>query len=637
MSGFAGIFFRDGKEVTDSDLSPLLDSIAHRGGDRSGTWRRGPCGLVHTALFSTPQSFREQYPASDPDGLYLLVADARLDDRENLARALGLETPVDELTDADLLLASYRRWGTDAAAHLLGDFSFAIWDESLQRLYCARDHFGVRPFCYHVSRDLFVFGSEVKPVLTREEVPRRINRERVAEYLSERFESKTATFYEGIDRLPAGCWLEVTRDRFAVHRYWELDAEAEVRLPSDQAYAERFRELLEAAVRDRLRTAYTPGALLSGGLDSSSNVVLARRLLEAENRGPLHTFTARFPEFPSADEGRYSGAVIEQGGVVPHEVHPGESNFLDDLDEMVWRHDGPIFWPTWVMDRTLFQEAREAGVRSLMSGHSGDLTISHGDGFFCELAMKGRWARLYREVSVFCDVRKWNKWSFLWREAVKPAFYHSLPHGLYTSIKRSRRKGTRVTPILNPDLDRSLQFSERMRERDFEDFRLQSTTRGFHYTRLRNDYITYSLEAGDRFDLSQGLRSTYPFFEKRLMEFGLALPPDQKLREGATRPVLRNAMAGLLPEAVRQRRSKVSLAPLVHKTFLQINRQGIDRFMQHELDVVESYIDADYLRRIYFSMNADNTLAQDSHFPILWQIMGPYILSRWIHQAGLAG
>jgi len=635
MSGIAGIFFRDGRRAEHPDTLSLANALSHRGPDGGGTYTHGSCGLAHRMLFTTPESLHEHYPITDSVSGLTITADARLDNREELAAALGMKLGTRETTDGALILASYRKWGNQCAEHLLGDFSFAIWDGAVQRLYCARDHFGVRPFCYFASPALFIFGSEAKAVLSRREVPRRLNKYRVAEFLTERFDDKAATFYQDIDRLPAGCWMEVSAHHLHIQQYWALDPTYELQLPSDQAYADQFRELLEEAVRARLRTAYTPGALLSGGLDSSSNVVLARYILSSEHRQQLHTFTARFPDLPTCDEGKYSDAVIQQGGIASHLVYPTNENLLDDLDEMVWRHDGPIYWPTWVMDRALFRAAQAAGVRTLMSGHSGDMTISHGDGYFCELAYAGRWLHLLREASVFCQVRRWPLLQFIWEETVRPAIHTALPASILRHRATKRARVAPPYPVLNPDLERELRFTDRIREIDIGDIKLKRTLRGYHYFRLKNDWIARSLEAGDRFDLVFGLRSNYPFFDKRLMEYGLALPAEQKLRGGATRYILRKAMGDLLPPIIRNRHSKISLAPLVNRTFMAPNIMLFDTFVRDELPKLDGIVDVKYLSQKYLETRPKDFFDEDIHFPFLWQLLGPYSIGRWLSISGL--
>jgi asparagine synthase (glutamine-hydrolysing) len=188
-----------------------------------------------------------------------------------------------EVSDSQLILAAYIKWGEDCPQHLLGDFIFVIWDGHKQQLFCARDHFGVKPFYYHYAAGKrFAFATEIKAVLGLPDVPRQLNEVRVAEHLLELNEDPTITLYEDILRLPAAHSMTVSRKGIQQQRYWSLDPTRELRLGSDEEYAQKFREIFTEAVRCRLRSAFPVGSTLSGGLDSSSIVCVARKLFREE-------------------------------------------------------------------------------------------------------------------------------------------------------------------------------------------------------------------------------------------------------------------------------------------------------------------------------------------------------------------
>src|SRR2546425_624531 len=294
----------------------MLARLEHRGPDGTGAWREGPVALGHGMLHTTPESLREQQPLVGTRGDLVLAADARIDNRGELCSLLPAPS---DATDAELILAAYERWGEHCPEHLLGDFAFAIWDGRTERLFCARDHFGVKPLYYHHRPGrLFAFASEIKGLLALADIPRRLNETRVAAYLVPLFEDKEVTFYEEILRLPPAHRLTVNRDGARTERYWALDPGHELRLGSDEAYAEAFRELFTDAVRCRLRSAFPVGAMLSGGLDSSSIVCVARRLVAADGGARLHTISANFDEPPQIAERRFLNAVVAQNGVRPH-------------------------------------------------------------------------------------------------------------------------------------------------------------------------------------------------------------------------------------------------------------------------------------------------------------------------------
>ena len=149
MSGIGGIYQVDSRAVNREDLECLAEALAHRGPDGSGLWHQGPVGLVQRLLWTTPESCQEKLPLVSRTEDLVLTADARLDNRQELIGVLGLDhRPSGEITDSELILAAYERWGEECPQHLVGDFAWVLWDGRHQTLFAAWDHFGAKPF-YH--------------------------------------------------------------------------------------------------------------------------------------------------------------------------------------------------------------------------------------------------------------------------------------------------------------------------------------------------------------------------------------------------------------------------------------------------------------------------------------------------------
>jgi asparagine synthase (glutamine-hydrolysing) len=196
MSGIVGICYLDGRPVESLQLDRMLASIAHRGQDGSAVWRAGSVGLGHCMLWTTPESLHEKLPLESESGDLVTTADARIDNREELITALSINHYLDQvITDSQLILNAYEKWGEACPAHLIGDYAFAIWDGQERTLFCARDHIGARPFYYYKSERIFIFASEIKALLTNELVPRRLNELRVADHLAFFIEDKTITYF----------------------------------------------------------------------------------------------------------------------------------------------------------------------------------------------------------------------------------------------------------------------------------------------------------------------------------------------------------------------------------------------------------------------------------------------------------
>src|SRR5687768_586533 len=242
MSGICGIVRLDGGKVTSAEIAAMTAVLERRGPEGTKQWQSGPAGLGHTLLGTTPEALVETLPLTDDESGCTITADVRLDNREELLAELGLDGESRVIGDGELILRAYLRWGDDCPKQLLGDFAFAIWDERQNRLFCARDHMGMRRLNYfHEPGKILVFATEPEAVLAHPLVPRRINQARIADYLDhmEGFDL-TSTFFEDVHRLPPAHGLAADSTTLSVHRYWRLGAEPKLKLGPGTDYVRGF-------------------------------------------------------------------------------------------------------------------------------------------------------------------------------------------------------------------------------------------------------------------------------------------------------------------------------------------------------------------------------------------------------------
>jgi len=494
-------------------------------------------------------------------------------------------------------------------------------------LFCARDHFGVKPFYYHHRpRHLFAFASELKGLLTLPDVPRRLNETRVADYLVPLLEDKEITFYEEIVRLPPAHWMTVGREGIRRQEYWALDPERDIRLRSDDEYAAAFREIFTEAVRCRLRSAYPIGSMLSGGLDSSSIVCVARQLLAENGGGPLHTFSAVFPDVPECDEREYIEAVVAGGGVVPNYVRGDRLSPVDRLEQDLAVQDEPFYAPNLFLHAGLYQEARACGARVVLDGLDGDTTVSHGIGYLPELARTGRWITLGREVSCLGRHHKRSALSIVLTRAIRPLAPEVL-----------RRAWRAVTAWRDPNTIVSLSFAARIEleqrrsalERGRS--RLARAARTDHWSRLTSGLMPFLLEIADRAAAAFSIDPRYPFFDTRLAEFCLALPPEQKLWKGWGRVVMRRALGQLLPPQVQWRPGKCDLSPNFIRGLAAANGGVAELASLEEVcQAVDGFVDRAAVAEAHRLAQATGA----EHYALsVWKAV---TLDLWLHRTGLA-
>ena len=598
MSGIAGIYYLDGRSVERMDVQRMVDSIAHRGPDGSGVWTDGSVGFGHRMLWTTPESLHEKLPLTNKTGDLTITADARIDNRDELIPALNFNgRPRENISDSEIILAAYEKWGEQCPEKLLGDFSFVIWDKRNRTVFCARDHMGVKPFYYYHSDKFFAFSSEIKELLCLPEIPRRLNELRIGDYLMSMLEDKTITFYQGIFRLPPAHAMNVTLKEKSLSQYWSLDPSRELKLSSNEEYAEKFRNIFTEAVRCRLRSAFPIGSMLSGGLDSSSIVCVARKLLSQNGGGRLHTFSAIFDDIPACDERPFINKIIEQGGFEPHYVLADRLSPLIDLEQMFWHQDEPFYAPNLFMHWGLSRAAHKQGVRILLDGIDGDTTVSHGIALLPEMVRRYRWIDLYKEVKGLCKNLNEPPWRIFRNYCVSPLI-PTLIRKVWRKLNGRNSSGVDAM-IINHHFASVIGLDGRIQVLQGEWSKPARSEREHHYRKITWGLIPFVLEIVDRAEMAFSIEPRYPFFDKRLLEFCLALPGEQKLYNGWSRMIMRRAMAGILPKEVQWRATKSDLSPNFNSGLLTFERKRLEKLILNDPKVIEAYVDIQTLQEVY--------------------------------------
>jgi asparagine synthase (glutamine-hydrolysing) len=653
MSGIVALYHRTGPPPQRRDVQRMLDAMPHRAPDGSSVWASGPVALGHAAHHTTPEAESERWPLTNRAETTALVADARIDNRAELIRTLRPPRTADGLiTDAGLILSAYQRWGRDCPVHLIGDYAFVLWDATEHRLFGARDATGVRPFFYRdAPGEPFAVASEIK-ALRRVSTGRwTIRDEQVGDYLAALQPPPETTFYTSVYRLPPGHAIDVRPGRVRTWAYWELDPEREIRHASDEQAAEAFAERFDEAVRCRLRSNRPVGAYLSGGLDSSSIVVTARDLRHRDapgaGTGPLQTVSTVYDRFPSCDERAYMQAVLEQGGFDPLFIRADDVTPLDGLEDLVVLHDEPFLAPNLPVKWHEHRLVAESGPTVLLDGHGGDEVVSQGAARLHELARAGNWLTLAGEVrglsQVYGETGAAQRWaSLVWREAVQPwtrkrgwtrlvARLLRKVGGRLRSPSPAVRRAVGSLDIIAPDFRRRIQLEERRRTYLEQQRHVERTARAQHHRHLALPMQGQALEILDRTARARGLEVRFPFFDRRLVEFCLALPADQKLRNGYGRYILRTAMHGRLPDPVRTRLSKVDFTPHLASGLYREWRRGAPLLRA-------SRVDKEYIRPTGLADIGRIVHEKTDDLPArtLYALLQAVILSEWMRTQATA-
>jgi asparagine synthase (glutamine-hydrolysing) len=280
MSAIFGLLYFDGQPVAVDNLQRMNGALATYGADGGGIWRQGHIGLGQRLMRFTPEDFFERQPLISADGQRVLVSDGRVDNRGELLAyihqpsAIGHSPSV--IPDSLFILHAYEKWDEDCVRHLIGSFTFALWDAREQRLVLAKSAIGGPSLFYHTTPKTFAFSTMPKGLFALPFIPRELNEQYLADYLTWAPKEPGAGFYQNIYRLLPGNLIIVTREGLKVTPCWQPDLKREIRFPRDEEYVEAFDELFERVVRDQLRSTKPIGVMMSGGFDSIS-VAPARR------------------------------------------------------------------------------------------------------------------------------------------------------------------------------------------------------------------------------------------------------------------------------------------------------------------------------------------------------------------------
>ena len=546
MCGIAGIISAR-RQVTQSRLKSMTDSLRHRGPDAEGWWCSddGTVGLGSRRLAILDLSSHGNQPMVSSDGRYRIVYNGEIYNYKEI-RASNAHKRVEYQghSDTEVVLNHYSLLGERALQDFDGMFALAIWDSAKRELFCARDRFGEKPFYYsHTARAEFLFGSEIKALLAAG-APRSVNHPKLFGYFRNPANPVAPgrddqTFFEGIYKLESAMRMIVREDGSvrSKNRYWQISKNFRSELDLPDAI-EEFNRLFTESVARRLRSDVPFGSNLSGGVDSSAIASVVRELQPCAT---YNTFSARFEGF-EGDEGPYVELASAQAKTIPHPVFPTEADLAGDLADFCYFQDEPVESSSAFAQWSVMRRAAQDGVVVLLDGLGGDEIAAgyaeHIPAYLAELSATRRHAK-------------------------RTAFAESI-----------RRSALKLTGVAR----RRLAHTEFARHRPTDTFltRTYMWEHGFDLSLLEmeppetlNDALTDDLIDGrlenylryaDRNSMAHSRELRLPFLSHRLVEFMFSLPSTYKIQDGWSKFLVRKAFDGRVPDRVLWRRKKIGFA-----------------------------------------------------------------------------
>lgn len=519
------------------------------------------CGLQ----FITEENKSEKIPLKDISSKVMINGDIILDNREELFEIFQINEEKQRkiVTDSELVLRSYKKWGYDCPKYLLGDFSFVIYDESKKEIFCVRDHVGCRTFYYYYRNGIFAFSNITDSLLCLTDGA--LNERWITDFLSiygplnnsEPFE----TIYTDIFQLPPAHIMIIRENEIIKKRYWDPIKEVKtLELNSHKEYVDKFLEIFKEVVKSKIRTSYDVGILVSGGLDSGSVAAIASKELKKSNKVlkgysfvPLKGFPEKKKSNFMYDESDYVNLLKDKCGNMEVEFCRNDSiNSMTNMDEYIESYEQPIKTiqnSYWINEVT--KKCSKNNIKVLLGGQFGNATISFGDNLvhMNELVNDFKVFELIDEVKATAKMYSVSQ-KYIYKDIIK----NKIPNTIKKYVSRKNNSidnRFRYVPINKEFIDKwnvIKRFDEKNYNLMFDKFdNLATIRKGM----LDDTIVSHISIMITKYPLKYGVIRRDPTKDKRIIEFCMSLPSSEYVHKGVDRYLIRSAMKGILPEEIR--------------------------------------------------------------------------------------
>lgn len=599
MCGITGIYYFDQREPSADILEKMTNMIYHRGPDDAGYLVDKGLGLGFHRLSIIDLNEGHQ-PLANEDKSVWVVLNGEIYNYKYLREMLVQKGHrFRTQSDTEVIVHLFEEYGRSCVSYLRGMFAFVVWDSRNSELFAARDYFGIKPMYYYKDSEKFIFGSEIKSILSVEGIKREVSVESLLNYLTFQYVPEPHTMFQGICKLPPAHWLHISKSQLTIQEYWSPAFEP-VDKPLEH-YVEEIRAVLADSVKNHMQSDVQRGCLLSSGIDSTSIAALMRK------EEAIKTFSVGFAG-PNNEclIARETAAAL---GTEHYEKIITPEEYFEAVPNAIWHQDEPVADPSAIALYYVAQLAREH-VKVVLSGEGAD-ELFGGYGIYREpLALK--------------------PFDYL------PAGFNSMMHGILKKIPfgfRGRNyllRGT--TPLEKRFFGNAKIFTEDLKaeiiginQEEWASYHNPLHITGSFYNKVSHldsitkmQYIDLNLwlpgnilMKADKMTMAHSLELRVPFLDREVFEVARCIPAKYRVSNGTTKYVFRQAMQGIIPEAIVNRPKLGFPVPLrdwlrssqVDRIHEMIKVGGIENYIR--LDAVEKMIkqhvrgEADLARKIW--------------------------------------
>lgn len=636
MCGICGIYNfsqNPANEISADIIKTMTDIIAHRGPDDAGIYISDDqkVGLGARRLSIVDVAGGHQ-PLSNEDGTIWITYNGEIYNHSELRKPLEQKGHrYQTKTDTETVVHLYEEKGVACLEDLRGMFAFAIWDETKQRLFLARDRVGIKPLYYTIADGQLIFGSEIKSILQRKSVTRQINPDALYHYLTFVTTPAPLTLFKDIYKLPPGHFLVIEADgQLKCEQYWDaIVPNSNGAVHPEEYYVERIRELLRESIRYRMMSDVPFGVLLSGGIDSSLNVALMAELMDR----PVDTFSVGFKSDPRYNELDYARQVVKEFGANHHEVMIDWPDLIEYMPKLIHHQDEPIADPVCVPLYYVSKLVRDSGVTVVQVGEGSDELFCGYEHYYStlqryqtywrylELFPALGWGLLNHVLEpVFRKAKRRYRQEYLRRLALKQSLFWGGAIAFTEAQKEDLlSNGYRASDVHAPSSYSAIEpyLSKVSTNKPQADFLERMI-----YLELKLRLPELLLMRVDKISMSTSVEARVPFLDHKLIEFAMNIPTQVKVR---TQPkhILKKAAEGIIPDNIIYRRKQGFGAP-VSEWFRQPEKLGnaLKDVLHTGAIWQQDFFDRKYIEKIaqtHFNAEGDYGF-------LLWNL---YNLSLW--------
>jgi len=546
MSVQAGVWNFDGRPVDPKEVENISQFLKQQGPDGEFRYMEGSVALLYRPFHTTAESRRETQPYFSHRG-FILTWDGRLDNRHTLIADLRSDLEAN-LTDVAIVAAAFDRWETDCFRRLVGDWAVSIWKPEQRELLFAADYMAIRHIFYYLKKDQMWWSTDLSSLVQLSNSKFHIDDDYIAGYLAHNPDAHLTPYLE-IREVPPGQFVRIRNDSAVTERFWRFSPTSRIRYKTDAEYEEHFRHVFRQSVQRRLRSDSPVLAELSGGLDSSSIVCMADDILakEGAETSRLDTLSYYDKTEPSGDDWTYFQKVEAKRGRAG--IHIDGSGLGTSPDSLACTDFCPLPGALGFGQRLDTQRAdavRDGGYRVVLSGIGGDEFtggIPDPRAPLADLIVQFKFVSLARQLMAWSLVKRRPWIQLLWQSAIDvvPA-----------SLGQYFAKEAKIEPWITKDFAKRTGLAIRQLDVD-EHFGLWLPTRRSYIAGVLTMANNLAKVASSAQTLEE---ARYPFLDQTLIEFVLSIPPDQLLRPGERRALMRRSLAGIVPQEILSRRTK---------------------------------------------------------------------------------